>query len=306
LTIKMGSGLWQLNLLVITLIVTIIFIPSELLRIILSLPFLIFIPGYALVMIIFPSNKRIGGIERVALSFGLSIAVAAFIGLILNYTWWGITLESTLYSIASSIFVMSVIAEARRQKLQKQERFVIEFQWRLPGWGDSVWSKLLSVVLVIAILGALGMLGYVLATPKVGEKFTEFYILGPGGMVQDYPTEFVMEGNKVILVKYGDDEIQKTETGSIIVGIINREHEAAEYIVRVLIDEEQVPVYLDGVKLDELGPITLAHEEKWEREIGFAPEHVGNDQKVDFVLYEDGAPYFEEPLYFWINVNIQN
>ena len=51
-----------------------------------------------------------GGIERVALRFGLSIAVVPVIGLTLNYTALGMRLESALYSLASIIFVMSLIA----------------------------------------------------------------------------------------------------------------------------------------------------------------------------------------------------
>ena len=308
MTIKLGSGLWPLNLLVIILIIAIIFTPSEPLRIILGLPFLLFIPGYALVMTLSPRSEGMGGIERVALSFGLSIAIVPLIGLILNFTWWGITLESTLYSIASFIFVMSIIAEVRRKRLQKQERFDIEFQLRLLGWGGSAWNKLLSVVLVIAILGALGMLGYVIATPSVVEKFTEFYILGPEGRVEGYPTEFVMEGDKVILVRYGDNKTQEvaSESGRVILRIVNQEHGKATYLVRVIINGEQVSVYLDGDALDEVGPIVLAHEEKWEHEIGFAPYHVGNNQKVDFVLYKDGVPYFDEPLHLWIDVEIKD
>ena len=33
------------------------------------------------------------------------------------------------------------------------------------------------------------MTAYVIITPKEGEKFTEFYILGPNGTASDYPTE---------------------------------------------------------------------------------------------------------------------
>ena len=39
-------------------------------------------------------------------------------------------------------------------------------------------GKALSIVLVVSILGALGILGYIIAIPKVVEGFTEFYIPG--------------------------------------------------------------------------------------------------------------------------------
>ncbi|GAH60338.1 unnamed protein product, partial [marine sediment metagenome] len=201
------------------------------LRIVLGLPFVLFFPGYVLMAVLFPKREGLGGIERVALSFGMSIAVVPLIGLILNYTWWGITLEPTLYSIASFIFVVSIIAWVRRRRLPEEERFNIEFQLRLPGWGGGAWDKVLSVVLVVAILGALGTLGYVIAKPKVGERFTEFYILGVGGKAEDYPQELTIG-----------------EEGKVIVGIINREHERVSYHVEVMID---------NVKNNEVGPIEL-------------------------------------------------
>ena len=63
---------------------------NETLQDVLSLPFLLFIPGYTLIFVLFPSRKTDRGIdfiERIALSFGMSIVVA-LIGLGLNYTPW--------------------------------------------------------------------------------------------------------------------------------------------------------------------------------------------------------------------------
>lgn len=275
--IKIGNGLLPLNLLVILLVVVIIFTPSVVLRIVLGLPFVLFFPGYVLMAVLFPKREGLGGIERVALSFGISIAVVPLIGLILNYTWWGITLESTLYSIASFIFVVSIIAWVRRRRLPEEERFNIEFQLRLPGWGGGAWDKVLSVVLVVAILGALGTLGYVIAKPKVGERFTELYILGMGGKAEDYPQELTIG-----------------EEGKVIVGIINREHERVSYHVEVMID---------NVKNNEVGPIELEHDEKWEGIVVFTPNEPGEDQKVEFLLYKNGgAEPSVESLHLWIDV----
>ncbi len=76
---------------------------------------------------------------------------------------------------------MSIIAWLRQRRLPEEERFDIEFQLKIPSWGISARDKALSITLVLAILGALGMVGYVMATPKVGERLTEFYILGQEG-----------------------------------------------------------------------------------------------------------------------------
>ena len=110
LRIKIGSGLLPLNLLVISLIVVIVFSSFDLLRIALGLPFVLFFPGYTLALALFPKKEGIGGVERTALSLGLSITAVPLIGLILNYTLWRITLESVLYSAALFVFLVSIIA----------------------------------------------------------------------------------------------------------------------------------------------------------------------------------------------------
>ena len=126
-----------LNLLVIVLGIAIIFFPSSVLRIILGLPFVLFTPGYVLLVALFVKKDGIGGIERVALSFGMSIVIVPLIGLILNYTPWGITLESVLYSTAFFILIMSFVAWVRLRTLWAEERFSIEFMLSLSGWRGS-------------------------------------------------------------------------------------------------------------------------------------------------------------------------
>ena len=65
-------------------------------RIILGLPLVLFLPGYSLIAALFAGKDDLDGIERVALSFGLSIAVVPLFGLALNYTPFGIRLTPVL------------------------------------------------------------------------------------------------------------------------------------------------------------------------------------------------------------------
>ena len=276
MTIRVKDELIPLNLLVIVLVVIIILFPSNVLRIILGLPFLLFFPGYTLIAALFIRKERMGSIERVALSFGLSIAVVPLIGLILNYTAWGIRTEPVLYSVASFILITSIIAWLRRRRLPEPERFGVEFQMRLPGWGGGVWDRMLSIILALAILGTLGTLGYAIASPKVGEKFTEFYIEGLEGKAADYPKELALG-----------------EEGKVIVGIINREHETVTY---------QVEVAIDGVRNNEVGPVALDHNGEWEEIVGFTPRRAGDNQKVEFLLYKQGQNEVYQRLHLWVDV----
>ena len=87
---------WLTIAVTITCIFTIYLMPPDsvwsLVRIIVGMIFVLFIPGYLLIQLLYP-GKEMDMIERLALSLGLSLALTALIGLILNYSPWGIRLE---------------------------------------------------------------------------------------------------------------------------------------------------------------------------------------------------------------------
>jgi uncharacterized membrane protein len=282
---KLDKDLWLIDIVTILLIVVIAFSPSTTARIILGLPFLLFFPGYVLIAALFPKKGSLGGVERLALSFGLSIAMVPLIGLILNYTTWGIRLYPILISLTVFILVTSGVAWYRRGKLAPEERFRASFNIRLPSWrGQSMTDKVLSIILTVVIVGAIGTLGYVIATPKVGEKFTEFYILGPEGRAGNYP-----------------EELKVGEEGRVILGIVNHEQDWASYKVEVWIDGEKANLRIEGEDRGEI-KVELEHEQAWEKAVAIVPQKAGENQKVEFVLYKDGGSYFEEPPYLRIDV----
>lgn len=250
-------------------------------RIAFGLVFILFSPGYSLIAALFPKKTSIGGIERIALSFGLSIAVVPLVGLALNYTAWGIRETPILFSILAFILLMSLIAWYRRRQLEPEERFQVKPTTRFKSLGQS-WAgqgkldRVLTVALVIAILGAVGTLGYVVANPKVGEKFTEFYILGADGKADNYP-----------------EEITLGESAEVTVSIVNREHEPTTYTVQITIEGEVIKT---------LDPIILAHEEKWEHLVSFTPVSAGESRKVEFVLFKDDTSEKYLSLHLWVDV----
>lgn len=252
---------------------------SGVLRIIFGLCLILFFPGYTLLSALFPRKGDLSGIERVALSFGLSIAIVPLMGLILNYTPWGIRLYPILIAITIFIFSAAAVAWQRQRRLPSQERSHVVFNLKLPQWaGMSNLDKGLFVGLVVAIVAALGCLGYVIANPKQGEKFTEFYILGPEGKAENYP-----------------QQVTVGEEARVILGIVNHEYQPTSY---------RVEIEISGVKDKELRTGILAHEEKWEQVVGFTPEEVGLNQKVEFWLYKDDAlqPHLEQPLHLYVDV----
>lgn len=254
-------------------------------RTVLGLPMVLFLPGYALIAALFPKNDDLDGIERVALSFGLSIAVVPLIGLGLNYTPWGIRLLPILISLSIFTIGMCIIAVVRRANLVEEEAFHIPLRQSYESMQDEFHSesqsrldKALTIILVISILASVVTLIYVVVTPKQGEQFTEFYILGSGGMADDYPVNYTL----------GD-------SGKVIIGVVNHEYEDVNYTI---------DIQLENQSLQTTQEVNLEHNQTWEQPITVTPPFNGTDMKLQFLLYKNGN-YTESyrDLHLWINVS---
>lgn len=248
------------------------------LRVALGLPFVLFFPGYVLIAALFPKKDDLDGIERVALSFGLSIAVVPLIGLALNYTPWGIRLVPVFLSLIVFIIVMSGIAIYRRGKLPVEECYFPVFEIELPVWQEnSTPDKVFTILLVAAIFFAIGSICYVITTSKVGEKFTEFYILGMSGKAEGYPRD-----------------LQVGEEGKVIVGVVNHEYCDINY---------EVEIKVGDLSLLCSHSFALGHEQKWEEPMAFSCGSPQENLKVEFLLYREGdiKPY--RSLHLWVNVH---
>jgi uncharacterized membrane protein len=236
---------------------------------------------------LFVKNEKIDHIQRAALSGVMSIAIVALIGFGLNYTAEGIRLEPVLYSITGFIFVTSVIALIRTGRKLKTNKFAREYNLSFLSWESNRFSKLFSIILIIAIFAALGMLGYVVVKPKIVAGFTEFYILGINGKAQDYPIEFTMNNGKVTTVLYSDGTLDSTSGfGVVTLGIVNHEQQTVVYYVKMTIDGEPANIYFGGTATNILGPLVLRQGDKLENTIGIVPQHVGENQEIKLLLFK--------------------
>jgi uncharacterized membrane protein len=226
-------------------------------RLILGFPFLLFIPGYVLVFALFPARKTDRGIdalERLVLSFGLSIAVVPLIGLLLNYTPWGIRLEPIMLSLLLFILIVGLYGFYRWRKTDPEERFTLPQKLTIPKQEHPI-DRALTIIFIIAILVVIAALIYVIAMPKTGETFTEFYLLGPTGKATDYPRNLTIN-----------------EDAAVIIGVANHEHRLINYTIEIwLINQTTVDnqtIYHQMWQLDTLATHTLPHqpistEEPW-------------------------------------------
>lgn len=272
-------------LVVLTLIFTLVPPLSDLsVRVPVGLVMVLFLPGYALIAALFPRCDDLDGIERVALSFGLSIAVVPLIGLGLNYTPWGIRLTPVVLSLSFFTIALLTAAHLRRAMLPSEERFSVPFRQSFDSLKEEMTThqtsrldKVLTILLVLAIISSISALVCVIVTPKQGEKFTEFYILGPGGMAYDYPTEVVAGDNS-----------------TVIVGIANHEYGLVNYTMLLEFNNTTI------MEMDA----TLDHNETRELPISYVLHDPGDSQKLQFLLYREtnfAAPYRD--LHLWVDVS---
>ena len=254
-------------------------------------------------------RSGIDGIERVALSFGLSIAIVPLLGLVLNFTPWGIRLVPIVVAVAGFTLLMVAIAAQRRWALPPEERFRVPYrEWIAAGKREVFEPEdrtdaALNVALAASILLAVGAVGYAIAVPPQGEQFSEFYVLtedDDGELVAaNYPESFVV----------GDSE-------PIVVGIGNQEYETVEYTVVIeahdteLIDDGNETRVLDRERL-ETRTVTLAHNETRHLDVDLEPTLIGEDIRVTFFLYlgdESVVPADPDPeeayrsLHLWADV----
>ena len=105
----------------LTTILTIYILPSTypivVFRWILGSIFVLFLPGYVTVQALFSGRRELDDIERFALSVGLSLAITPLMGLLLNYTPWGIRLDPIVLSLSIFTLDMAIIGTIRRYGL---------------------------------------------------------------------------------------------------------------------------------------------------------------------------------------------
>ncbi len=283
---------WDLSAIIVLSLLLALFIyaiPDNVGRIVLGLPFILFFPGYALIGTLFPEKKSLDLIERVALSFGLSIAIVPLIGFGLNYTPFGIRLEPILWSLIAFNVAFSLLAMWRRSTsaepfLPFEPKVLYGSAMRQFGGGTKV-DRTLTVILVLAILSSVFALGYVIAVPRDGEHFTEFYVLGPGGKATDYPSNLTVN-----------------QSGPVILGIANHEYRTVTYTIEVWLSNATYAdntttvhqlffVGSSNVTLDHTAANTEGNWTKqWETNYNISVPFPGQ-YKMWFVLLKDGQPF---------------
>jgi len=83
-------------------------------RIVFGSLFTLFLPGYSLIEALYPREDELTPLERLALSIGLSLALVPLVGLVLNYTPWGIRLDPTMAALSTLTLALLLVSAYRK------------------------------------------------------------------------------------------------------------------------------------------------------------------------------------------------
>jgi uncharacterized membrane protein len=260
-------------------------LPVPVLRLPVGLALALFGPGYTLAAALFAHRDDFDGIGRAALSFGLSIAVLPVLALLLDALPWGLRPWPMTITVSAWVWLFCGIAAWRRHVASATGQAYVP---HLPG--ESNWWQGLSrrnrQVLVLAALVLSGLLAggaVALPFPDQGAPPTEFYILGQEGLAEDYPRQTVVG-----------------EPISLQLGVANREPSERTYRIEIWVTKPWEPD--QRVLVGKTGPLTLLPNQQQEQPASWRMPSVGDDQRIEFLLFDGqgSAPYRQ--LQLWLNV----
>lgn len=247
----------SLDLLLITIstVISVIYILNPILNNtvlepILGIILILFLPGYAIVSVIFPKKDYLYGIERLALSFAFPLIGLAIILFLTNSTAVLISLKSLSIVISVFTILMVLIGYVRRRGVTDDERFYVNF-------GGSKTGKILTIILILSIILAISTAVYIIFKPNPNGS-TEFNLLSPVGNASVYPTNLTVG-----------------ENGTVLLGIVNNESKTVDY---------HLVINSNGVVISEQN-LTLTKGEKKEIPYTFTAGSVGY-KKIEFLLYK--------------------
>jgi len=223
---------------------------SSLFKPVLGIILILFLPGYAIVSVIFPKKDYLYGIERLALSFAFPLIGLTIIIFLTNFTTVVISLKSLSIIFSFFTLLMVLIGYIRRRRVTDDERFYVNF-------GGLKTRKILTIILILSIIFAISTAVYIIFKPNPNGS-TEFNLLSPGGNASVYPTNLTVGQNV-----------------TVILGIVNNEYKTVNY---------NLVVTSNGMVISEQN-LTLTKGEKNNIPYTFTAGSAGY-KKIEFLLYK--------------------
>jgi uncharacterized membrane protein len=249
------------------------------LRQVVAVASVLFVPGYTIVAALFPRDGDLDWIERIALSFGLSIAAVALLGVVLNYTPFGVRVETIVGALLGFTLAISVIAYVRRVRVSPEERLGFELDVAVPRMGElNGFDKAVTGTLAAVILVGVVALAFVLSVPQAKLGFTEFFLLNANGQPANYPSR-----------------LKVSENATVTLVVVNHENVGVNYTARVDLVGLAIVYNTTSGRNETIEAnrttwswfnASLADGDNWTRRYSFSIRSAGL-WKVQFLLFRD-------------------
>lgn len=271
------------------------------LRPVFSIVFVLFAPGYTYLSVLFPKRdilsatsddasaaeppgSGLGLLERVAFSFGVSVAITILLGLALGFWIPGITRINLYTGLAALTAVGLPLAAGRRLRLPADVRMqsphrTVSTRVRSALAGQGTTANVVTVLFAVALILSIVSVGAGGGASQGGEV-TELYLLSENEsgeyVPRDYPETVTRGGNE-----------------SFALGITNQEGETATYTVVVLLQEFEEengsgPI-VSETKLQTFS-VTLNDEETRRIPHSIGPRVKGQSYRLTYLLYIGQPP----------------
>lgn len=202
-------------------------------RVALSIPFLFFLPGYAVVSLLYPEaapmfpdeeGAGLTGLERAAIAVGLSLVLVPSVVFLVNASPLRIELAPVTLGVSLLTVLATVGADVRRRRLPREERFAVPYR----GWAASArgafttgdrGERAFNATLAVLILLSVGGMVYLVAAPTPADPYTEFYIAtedAEGELVPEYPREFVVDEPQELTVVVENHERERHRYTTVV------------------------------------------------------------------------------------------
>lgn len=254
------------------------FAPLGWLRVVLGVIVVLLCPGYALQVTLLPHANGVSAPERLAVAFGLSVAILPPVALVLSYTPWGVRAWPLLLSLTGVTCGMAIITLISHWRVSRPAEGPAEPEIRQSlgaWWREQDW---LNRSLLGVVIGALALAGVAIMVlmimPRPGDRFTEFYVLGPDGLGQDYP-HVVTAG----------------EPFTLTAAVRNQEGTTAHYTIFAQIDKQII-----GASQG----FTIADGTTQTQTLELILPLASADQTLELVLDRRGYPFPYRTLQLWL------
>lgn len=276
------------------------------LDVVFGLPLVFFLPGYALLAALYPDHEHeadvssrrddrnrlrpppraaLDTVERLAMSFGLSVALAAVIGGVLIGVHGQFTSEAYLLTLITFVSVTVAAGIVRTQSHRGQRRSTPYVRALRNFWASAFETgprgeTVLNVALILGIALTGSAMTYAVVNPANGSSYTSFAVLSEN------------ESGSLVTGNYTTN-VSAERPAPLTVSITNREQRRQNYTVVVL--AQRVDPRGDGLAVVEEEELTRMRAtveagDTWRRAHVPRSELTGENVRLRYLLYRSGTP----------------